>query len=49
MGIHDDDCTSRVKGKKAARIVFHDGDTATKMFNADKVGRYCDMCIHYIM
>ena len=46
---HDADCTSIVKGRKATRIKFWDTDTATKMFNADQVGKYCDMCIHYII
>ena len=33
------DCTSQVKGKIATRITFHGGDTATKIFNADQVGK----------
>ena len=36
---HKDNCTSRVKGKIATRIVFYDIDTATKMFNADQFGK----------
>ena len=36
---HDGRCTSRVKGKIATRIEFWSGDTATKMFNADQVGK----------
>ena len=37
---HNDYCTSRVKGKIATRIWFYSGyDTATKMFNADQVGK----------
>ena len=37
---HRDYCTSLVKGKIATRILFWGGyDTATKMFNADQVGK----------
>ena len=36
---HNGDCTSRVKGKKATRILFWSGDTATKMFTSDQVGK----------
>ena len=36
---HNADCTSQVKGKKATRISFWRYDTATKMFNADQVGK----------
>ena len=32
-------CTSHVKGRIATRIRFWGGDTATKMFNADQVGK----------
>ena len=32
-------CTSNVKGEIAARIWFHSGDTATKMFKSDQVGK----------
>ena len=35
----DDYCTSKVKGKIATRILFSSCDTATKMFNADQVGK----------
>ena len=36
---HNGDCTSDVKGKIATRIQFWSGDTATKMFYADQVGK----------
>ena len=36
---HDADCTSKVKGKIATRIMFWSRDRATKMFNADQVGK----------
>ena len=37
---HNGYCTSKVKGKIATRIEIHGGwDTATKMFNADQVGK----------
>ena len=36
---HRDYCTSEVKGKIATRIEFYRGDTATKMFSADQVGK----------
>ena len=36
---HDGNCYSKVKGKIATRIKFKSGDTATKMFNADQVGK----------
>ena len=36
---HRDYCTSKVKGKIATRIRFWSTDTATKMFNADQVGK----------
>ena len=36
---HDGRCTSIVKGKIATRILFWKHDTATKMFNADHVGK----------
>ena len=36
---HNGDCTSEVKGKIATRIRFWKHDTATKMFNADQVGK----------
>ena len=36
---HDGRCTSQVKGKIATRIKFWSYDTATKMFNADQVGK----------
>ena len=36
---HNGDCTSQVKGKIATRIKFWSGDTATKMFSADQVGK----------
>ena len=36
---HDGNCTSEVKGKIATRIMFRNWDTATKMFNADQVGK----------
>ena len=36
---HYPDCTSEVKGKTATRIKFWSIDTATKMFNADQVGK----------
>ena len=46
---HNGSCTSEVKGKIATRILFSTWDNATKMFNADQVGKLCDMCIHYII
>ena len=36
---HRDDCTSKIKGKIATEIKFWGADTATKMFNADQVGK----------
>ena len=36
---HNPYCTSEVKGKIATRIRFYSGDTATKMFSADQVGK----------
>ena len=36
---HNADCTSYVKGWIATRIRFYSGDTATKMFSADQVGK----------
>ena len=36
---HNGLCTSNVKGKIAARILFWSTDNATKMFNADQVGK----------
>ena len=36
---HKGRCTSRVKGKIATRIRFWSGDTATKMFKSDQVGK----------
>ena len=36
---HTSYCTSKVKGKIATRIRFQSHDTATKMFNADQVGK----------
>ena len=36
---HRDVCTSKVKGKIATRILFSASDRATKMFNADQVGK----------
>ena len=32
-------CTSNVKGEIATGIWFHSGDTATKMFKSDQVGK----------
>ena len=46
---HRDNCTSRVKGEIATGITFYHGDNATKMFNADQVGKLCDMCLYYII
>ena len=36
---HKDYCTRLVKGKIATRIEFWSGDTATKMFKSDQVGK----------
>ena len=36
---HDGSCASDVKGKVATKIRFYSGDNATKMFNADQVGK----------
>ena len=36
---HDGRCTSKVKGKTATRILFWSGETATKMFKSDQVGK----------
>ena len=36
---HRDVCTSKVKGKKATGILFRSGNTATKMFKSDQVGK----------
>ena len=36
---HNGDCTSKVKGKIATGIRFYSGDTATKMFKLDQVGK----------
>ena len=36
---HDADCTSKVKGKIATRIVFWPAGRATKMFKSDQVGK----------
>ena len=35
---HNGNCTSKVKGKIATRILFYTSDTATKMFKSDQVG-----------